>query len=314
MKKLILLGALSSFAAMAADMKMISPFEPKVAWSQASVKVCWGNETHKNQTQAVSDKFEFLAYTTQQKKWIKDIITKEFNIKEVGIEFTGWQDCPERVDSEVVIFRIQPQITEQADGSFSETGGRATIGNKGRVVQTIDATTKVAKASYESSHLHYLNYVVINTRAADERRMDEENYIKTLALHEFGHTAGLRHAHIRLTEAKADPNCERVSGIKLNEEPVFASTRFAGAYDFNSIMNYCYINVLISRTGLSFRAKSPEHVIKLTDQTLYNSKVVNEKKQDYRVRIGLSQLDKKALKCMYVFDTATREKDCHHLK
>ncbi len=130
----------------------------------------------------------------------------------------------------------------------------------------------------------------------------------TQALHEFGHTAGLRHAHIKIKEVRAHPNCKRLSELKLKAEPVFSTTRFAGACDFNSIMNYCYINVLISRTGLNFHAKGPEHQIELTDPTLYTSTVVNEKKQYNRVSIGLSQLDKKGLECMYVFNTETKEK------
>lgn len=314
MKNLIFLSLLASLGVEAKLMKVMSPYEPKTAWIEKSIRVCWGDEAHQNQTLAVNDKFDFIPYTTEQKKWIKDIITQEFKLNEVGIEFTGWENCSARVESEVVLFRIQPQIIEEADGSFSETGGRATIGKKGNVVINFDATTKVARESYETSGHTHVNYVVINTRAADEKRMDEAHYIKTLALHEFGHTAGLRHAHIRIKEAKADPNCKRVSELKLKAEPVFSTTRFAGAYDFNSIMNYCYINVLISRTGLNFRAKGPEHQIKLTDPTLYTSTVVNEKKQDYRVRIGLSQLDKKALKCMYIFNAETKEKNCNAQK
>ena len=314
MKKLILLCVLAPLGVEALTMKVMSPYEHKTAWVEKSIRVCWGDENHQSQTLAVNDKFDFIPYSAEQKKWIKDIITQEFKLDDVGIEFTGWENCPPKVESEVVLFRIEPQISEDTNGSFSESGGRATIGRKGSIVSVLDATSVVARESYESSGYPHVNYVVLNTRAADERRMDRANYVKTLALHEFGHTAGLRHAHVRLKEAKADPNCKRVPEIQLKEEPVFTSTRFAGGYDFNSIMNYCYINVLISKTGLSFRARGPEHQIKLTDQTLYTSTVVNEKKQDYRVRIGLSSQDKRALMCMYRPGLIGLDKSCNQPK
>jgi hypothetical protein len=226
-------------------------------------------------------------------------VTREFTVASVGLEFVGWQNCPIKADSQIILLRTEPEIPEDAGGVFAEKGGRATIGKKGNLTQVTDATTNISRTSYESSSQPYLNYMILNTRASNEKRMDEENYLKTIALHEFGHSAGLRHEHIRIADANADPNCKKMTAIQINEEPTFSSTRFASGYDHNSIMNYCFINVMISNTGLTIKTKNIDKEIKLTDPTLYTSKV-DGKKTIYNLRVGLSAGDKQALKCMYV--------------
>lgn len=282
----------------------MTPYEINVAWDRTSIKVCWGDKAHQSQTLALRDKFELLPYTTEQKKWIQDIVTQEFQQNEIGLEFVGWQNCKTPVDADIVLFRIEPDLPE-GSGPHNETGGRATIGKRGQVVNVTDATTRSTKSSMESSTLPYLNYVVLNTRMQEDKKVSARDYLKLLALHEFGHSAGLRHAHIRLQEAKDDPNCKRLPDLKLKDEPTFSSTHFSGTYDHNSIMNYCFLNVLISRTGLNFRAKNQEQQIKLTDESLFTKTAINEKKQQYQVKIGLSRLDKSALRCLYKPESET---------
>jgi hypothetical protein len=282
-----------------ANIYALAPFEPLTAWDKSQVKVCWGTEHHQNQTFAFNEKEEFINYTAEQKAWIKGIVTREFTVASVGIEFVGWQNCPDKADAQIVLLRAEPPIPEDSATVFAEKGGRATIGMKGSQSNSFDASTNTARTTYESNTLPYLNYMILNTRGSNEKRMDQENYIKTIALHEFGHSAGLRHEHIRIADSKKDPNCKKMTAIKLNEEPAFESTRFAGPYDHNSIMNYCFINLLISNTGLTIKTKNIEKDIKLTDPTLFTSRV-DGKKTIYNVKVGLSAGDKQALKCMYV--------------
>ena len=64
--------------------------------------------------------------------------------------------------------------------------------------------------------------------------------ITYLALHEFGHVAGLRHEH-----ARADSTCKKSD--ELIEEEQMKSEEFSAsaAYDPNSIMNYCYRDIVL---------------------------------------------------------------------
>lgn len=287
----------------------LSPFEPLTAWEKKQVRVCWGDQTHQSATVLVREKHDFLEFSANHKKWIKDIITREFT-KEIGLEFIGWENCGSAVESfDVVMFRTEPP-TPDVEGAYSERGGQATIGQRGQQSTSYSATTGLTTVSLTRSNFPNLNVVVLNTKTQG-KAMDSENYIKMLALHEFGHTAGLRHQHIRIANVKEDENCKRVPDLKIHEEPVLSSTRFAGPYDHNSIMNYCWINVLTSRTGLNFKAKNLNHRVKLTDPSLYTVKPVNAKKQEYTIRVGLSTQDREALKCMYVYDSDTQKEKCN---
>lgn len=310
MKKILLL--LITFTSLT---HAFTPYEPMTAWNIKTIKVCWGTEAHRKATFAITDKREFIPYTADQKEWIKDIITKEFTLSETGIEFSGWNNCePKAEGSEVVLLRVEPAIPDDAGFIFAESGGRATIGQRGNPVEHHTGTSLGSYTTYEKSNLPYLNFVILNTRS-DDKRMPPNEYIKMIALHEFGHTAGLRHQHVRIKDVKQDLNCKKVPEIKISEEPAFASTKFAGPYDHNSIMNYCYINVLSSKTGLSFRAKSITEKIILSDDTLFTATPSrNRKKHDYVIRVGLSAQDKHSLRCMYVYDEATKEKQCSFSK
>ena len=297
------------------------PIESRVGWSKKSIKVCFGNNDHRNYTFAIYDKAEFIEYTKKQKEWIKQIITQEYKISEVGIEFTGWEDCNSKAsNADVVILRAEPNVVEILDdsGLTNERGGRATLGERGNASTSINALTNIETHSYEKSTLDYLNYVIINTRVGGEKRIGAENFIKLTALHEFGHTAGLRHAHLKLKEAQADENCKRTSTLKLSQEDTYVSTIFTGPFDNNSVMNYCYFNLLVEN-GLSFKEKSLSGTpMVLTDPSLYTTKATDpawlskKPRVQIDVRIGFSAMDKHALKCLYVFDEATKKERCNY--
>ncbi len=293
---------------------ILTPYEYQTAWEKKQVRVCWGNQEHQAATLIANKDYQLIEYTSTQKKWIQDIVSREFTLKETGIEFIGWEPCGSRVElSDVVLFRYEPISRENEDGLliYTESGGSATIGQRGQITNSLNVTTGLITQHFARSTDSSLNVVLLNTKT-ENKVIDPENYIKMVALHEFGHTAGLRHQHIRFQEAKNDPNCKRVPHVKFQQEPTFSSTRFAGPYDYNSIMNYCWINVLMSNTGLKFRAKSTDDRVKLTDQTLYSVSPVNEKRDLYQVRIGLSKQDKQALKCMYAEFSETQRSECPH--
>jgi hypothetical protein len=313
MKSLIGAAILLSSAFALADI----PVESRVAWSKKSIRVCFGNNQHRNATFAIHDNSDFVEYSKDQKKWIKEIITQEYKVSEVGIEFVGWQNCDAKVsNTDVVILRTEPQAPE-TEGSYTERGGRATIGERGNSMSTTNASN-VTIHSYEKGDPNYLNFVILNTRMGSEKKIGAENYIKITALHEFGHTAGLRHQHVKLKEAMLDENCKRRKDLKLSQEDIFASTIFTGPYDSNSIMNYCYFNLLVDH-GLSFKEKSLSGTpMVLTDPTLYTTKSIDpawlskKPRVQIDVRIGFSALDKHALKCLYVFDEETKKDRCNY--
>ncbi len=293
------------------------PVESHLAWSKKSVRVCFGDNQHRNATLAINDNSDFIEYTKDQKKWIKEIITQEYKVSEVGIEFVGWEDCDAKVlKSDVVILRTEP-VAPEGDGTFNERGGRATIGERGNSMSTTNGANHTIH-SFEKGDPNYLNFVILNTRASNEKKIGSENYIKITALHEFGHTAGLRHQHVKLKEAMADENCKRKKEIKLSQEDIFASTVFTGPYDNNSIMNYCYFNLLVDN-GLSFKEKSLDKTpMVLSDSTLFTTTVSDsgwpsrKPRVQVNIRLGFSALDKHALKCLYVFDEATKKDRCNY--
>jgi hypothetical protein len=293
------------------------PVESHVAWSKRSVRVCFGNNEHRNATLAINDNSDFIEYTKDQKKWIKEIITQEYKLSEVGIEFIGWEDCDKTASkTDVVILRTEPQVPE-GEGMFLEKGGRATIGERGNAMSSISASN-VTVHSYEKGDPQYLNFVILNTRTAKEKRIGIENYIKITALHEFGHTGGLRHQHVNLKQALADENCKRTKDLKLSQEDIFSTTVFTGPYDNNSIMNYCYFNLLVDN-GLSFKEKSLDKTpMVLSDSTLFTTTASDsgwpsrKPRVQVNVRLGFSALDKHALKCLYVFDEATKKDRCNY--
>ena len=280
--------------------------EPLVAWDKSEVRVCFGNQSHKSKSWVTHEKYDFIEYTNQQKNWIKKIITKEYNDGNTGISFVGWSDCTfDLKDIDVILFRTEPVIPE-SEGPVNVKGGMATLGEKGEVASDLDEQNHSIE-NYDKTKFPELNVVILNTGNTQDKKLSAEDYIGLLALHEFGHTAGLRHQHIIHQSALNDPNCNGFESM-LATEQIFHSTIFTSGYDYNSVMNYCYINTLSSVSGNHFKAKSIDGSdgIKLSDPSLYSTsevrnlfgKVVKNKLQ-YDVRIGLSANDKHALRCLY---------------
>ena len=316
MKNIISLFLLLNCSLSIAD----TAIEPTVAWDKKEVRVCFGNETHQSRSWVSREAFDFIEYSNEQKKWIKDIITKEYNLKDTGISFVGFENCTPTLDNiDVILFRFEPAIPE-GEGPYNVKGGMATVGEKGDL-RTINSHNAEESKEEDKADFPQLNVVILKTGGANEKKVDPASYIQLLALHEFGHTAGLRHQHIIMKSAQRDPNCQNFK-TTMKSEPIFESTIFTGDYDFNSVMNYCYLNKLTSESGLQFRARTSESVIKMTDTTLYTTapaknifgKIITDK-EDYTVRIGLSDLDKHALRCLYKNDEESKVRSCnisHH--
>ncbi len=286
------------------------PYEPEVAWSKTSIRVCWGNDDHKFRTLLAREDFKITDYSEKEKTWVKEIITQEFKLQDVGIEFIGWEPCNERVtNADIVLLRFQENPSAQPSGEYKIVKGKATIGERGTVTTVVDHLSATSFERFTKSILSKLPFVLLNaeTKAGN---LSQENYFKMVALHEFGHSAGLRHEHIRHEASMKDPNCKRTKSVIDSEETSYQGTLFSSPYDPNSIMNYCFMNVVSRVTGLRYQAKSLSSRLVLTDETLFIATPTQDEMLDITLRIGLSKNDKHALKCMYVYDEETREASC----
>ncbi len=189
---------------------MATPTEPEVAWSKKEVTVCFGDNTHKRFSAAISLSGQFADFSDKEKKAIKSIITQEYTSETTGISFVGWEDCqPDVINADVVLLR--PDLPDSREsGAYTEVGGVATIGERGWLTKRVDERTQKEVDVYVKwpQDLPRKNVITISTKQAQSKKVGAEKYIQMLALHEFGHTAGLGHQHLRKEAAKADPNCK----------------------------------------------------------------------------------------------------------
>lgn len=279
-----------------------APFEMNVGWTQRQIRVCFGVKSHEKLAQLGSFPRLISTFSEIEKESIKAIITKEFTKESVGLEFTTWQDCDEKASNgDLIVFR---------DKYDDERGGAAVIGQGGITRSAWDAVKKVSYHEMIKEKTTLLPMVLINPSAGlSKNKVTAAQYIQLTALHEFGHVAGLLHEHRRFSESEKDPNCKKNPDLVLNPESVRRSTRFSGSYDFNSIMNYCFYNSILDRSGLSFSSKRPQDVIYLTDKTLYTTKQ-DGKRTEVSIKIGYSHLDKEAIRCLYFYDEEQKKKFC----
>ena len=289
--------------------------EPLVTWTKRSVHVCW-------LTGAVVDKeFAKNDFSPELKKAVQKIVEQEYTHERTGITFTGWENCTDIQDGKFDLAILQDDYaapTNKLVEGFrkSRIEGYAVLG-EGSTLETVTKTawikgkkTKVMKTGFfkrnKQQPVMYLSY---------NKKFDQYNgsflsvdELQFTALHELGHVAGLRHEHAR-EEAKADPNCKTLGDFKVTEE-IGDTAKIYGSYDANSIMNYCWGNTLLVYGNLY------ENLPNMTDETLVTklSLMKTEVKVDdktgtktmiktpvngYKIRLGLSQQDRRTLKAMY---------------
>lgn len=283
-------------------------YEPKVKWSKPEVSVCWGQPLIDGET-----------FTPSEKLAVRLIVMQEFTAERTGIHFTGFEDCLRTPDA---LVWISTGNSDPNPKRVYQSGvvGRSEIGEGGLVIDEKSDEGYITKKKRGP----YRMYLYANR----ERYIPGTNYLyglKTTALHEFGHLAGLRHEHFRI-EAQKDYNCSDRKEYDPNfsvAEPIYKSTEVATDYDPNSIMNYCWIDQLNANGPKIFLVRDlkafhdsghgpiEEPGIKLPtgfmptliDTTLYTKKSDYIPGIDmYDVKLGLSAGDLKAVQCMYKQD------------
>ncbi len=308
--QLLALLALTATSSMAAP---FAPFETQVAWSKKQIQACFGGPQHQRLSLVSELETSISTFSHKEKVAIKEIINQEFTLNSVGLEFTGWNDCDNTASNgDLIVFKDRYSETDD-NGALLVRGGVATIGEGGSTFTITNAQTKESYQEMRKSSSPLKPFAMINTVLSLSKRVGAIPFIQLTALHEFGHVAGLRHEHLRLESAKNDPNCKQTPTIPLHGESINRSTRFSGDYDPNSIMNYCFYNSIMDVTGLSFRSKNPQKELLMTDPTLFTTKAVGNK-TEVNIRIGLSELDKKAVRCLYFYNDEQKKELCNRTK
>jgi hypothetical protein len=248
----------------------LSVAEPASIWNRRTIRVCW--------SEAASPQH----FGQAPRKAVQETIQEEFTRERTGIEFTGWQSCQNLTRNEYDVVIHQSTVNR---GGFFRIWGQASIGpGDGKLPPHV--------------------YLFFDEHLAPRFRMDPLEHLRMIALHEFGHLAGLRHEHLR-AEARAleDPSC--LTGEVEDEE-----VRYFGEYDRNSIMNYCWNQHLrVHGTRVKFTLPEPLRSRSLGDlstRSRYQDPTVVEatlhadaRSIELEFKIGLSRGDVATLRSLY---------------
>lgn len=145
-----------------------------------------------------------------QKDKVKKWVNEEFTPERTGIHFTGFLDCEESPEAEVVIFHNKNSKLKNI--LLGGMNGLANLGpNQGSV-------TGYPLASA---------YVSISSSGMN----------KGTVIHEFGHSAGLAHEHIH-----PDANKVNIFCVDISKSAGYKSYYVYEDYDRDSVMSYCKLN------------------------------------------------------------------------
>ena len=290
------------------------------AWGKRSIRVCFASQKQLKLTSLPDDLPPHEKEIVEMGKGIdkvsnpirtliKSIITKEFTLKNTGIEFTGFETCSEFAqESDAVLFL-------GSDNLFSWRYGNASINR---------ALTSDSHYSIPSPNQKPYVYLMSLHSLKEEFKhstMTAEQFFMMTAVHEFGHLAGLAHENFRLSQKNPDLNCKLTQDgydylIRNEDEEFTPNTKIYSVYDPNSVMSDCFSVALSKNTGLKFILDTalstdypqetiagafPINAISLTYSSLFKSEVLNRTRTLYQVRVGLSKGDIHTLRCIHGF-------------
>lgn len=228
---------LALMALMSASSLKAGIIEPKTLWDKTEIVACWYDspsqlpETKLESEETAKKKFDFLprVLKDKDKKKVKEVITRNFTPAQTGIHFVGWKPCSQTPNRDVIVMRAKSKVFLLDRPGFN---GRATIGESGILARAEDGPIgfwdKEEKTPTIALYSTFMNPIGAGT-----------------IVHEFGHTAGLRHEHIH-EDSYEDKNCHSMM-VPLNfEKPEeletpHVSSVFVTEYDPTSIMNYCWL-------------------------------------------------------------------------
>lgn len=188
-------------------------------WSKREVKTCFGGNGPER-PDSEDYKLEIRAWSRGDKAKIKQWVTEEYSEERTGIHFTGFGDCKDSPDADVVIFyNKNSRIATYLLGGLH---GLSTIGPHFGSV---------------SGHPKAEGFISISKSGMD----------KGTVVHEFGHSAGLEH---ELLHPEAYENEKGKCDLAVFTVP--RNGLEYTEYDKDSVMNYCKLHGKGgSRLGLS---------------------------------------------------------------
>lgn len=188
-------------------------YEPNVLWNKSDIKVCFYDQVEqidltpfrldKESLKKQNFKPDFLSKS--QKNKIRKIIQNNYSKEKTGIEFSGWEDCSDSNEFDVIVLKAS-KIKLFNRIPFV---GNASIGEQG--------VWSESPEGFFEKDLSIKSTVIFQ---------DTTPFVIT---HEFGHVAGLRHeqkhpkSHICFT-----------SNESLGKTAVILKK-----YDIDSIMSHC---------------------------------------------------------------------------
>lgn len=178
-------------------------------WEKNEVSVCFAQgEVGKRDTDGYVLKVR--NWKEKQKSKLRQWVSEEFSAERTGIHFSGFLDCEDSPDADVIIFhnKNSPLITFFLGGVH----GLALMGPNPNAAE-----------GYPKAR----GFISISSSGMD----------KGTVIHEFGHSAGLHHEHIHYDAFEKDKGrCAIIS-----EDTPFSTRWNYTEYDPDSVMNYCKI-------------------------------------------------------------------------
>lgn len=269
-------------------------------WSKNKLSTCFASSTTYERlnffNRGVSQS-DIVEYNQEEKQAIREVLTENFTLKEVGISFTGFKNCSEDSRADIYIVKFASPLPQLPAGWASMTGD-AHYENCYNDVCSITYLRDVQQP-----------YVAMNVIPVVGRKTTDLQRLRILALHEFGHIAGLMHEHTR-PERGMDRNCIARESTLGDDIHLPNPTNVFGPYDSNSTMNYCYIGTINWTTGLDILTKPEEEIpIHLTDTSIFSQ----WREGDFLrtiINIKLSQGDRETLRCLYVYKGDEFKRQC----
>lgn len=219
--------------------------DESLKYTTPSVSVCWANYeelmTIKSLKKDFGKKiknFNLGLISNQTRQQIQNKINEQYSLAQVGFEFTGWKSCTETPNASIMIGAFEKTNYEFNEIDFLKEDfpeGRASLGLSKLQKGKDDSETHIPRLAGEKGF-------ILLRKSADPNLPYPENNFLMVALHEFGHAAGLMHEHNRM-EALKDENCLKYMGeknlMKSLKKRIMGYSY--GAYDPQSIMNYCHM-------------------------------------------------------------------------
>jgi hypothetical protein len=180
----------------------------KNLWNQNELVACFGKSAEERVNMG-QYKFIIKDWKEKDKEDMKRWINEEFTAERTGIHFTGWLDCEESPNADIIIFYNKNSKIKSA-----------LFGGLQGIASNIGPAT---------------NIVPGYPLARSSVTMSKSGLNKGTAVHEFGHVAGLAHEHIH-------PDANVRTGCR-DTKPMTMPGYVYEPFDAKSIMSYCSINL-----------------------------------------------------------------------